>query len=456
MSLELSLISFLRDDNLRSLFVRHITPEIIVEDVSRIAFDAVKRANSSDLGLILVEIKKQLDDRDLIRDIIESFSNVDVPVKLSDIERVSQELQSYIRWRRTITQVNYMASQNVDSIIPVSQKERESYQKLSEAIMFEVDADDRDHTFDFTIEEDYERAKSQSIPVGRSIKSRFNFVNNAMQNGGYSAGELIMFVAPTGGGKSTALAGEGVSFIGQGNKVLHYTLGDLQGLDMFYKYVANATKKSINSVMLEGDRLRKSSLIQDVFQNVRFRVKGTYEFDIDDLCMDAKRQKDKFDFNTIIVDYDGGLRQKEGSSGGTSSMYEEGGYVYGKLKQICTQLGCVGLVGCQSKVASWKNEVIGLDAAGESSKKQHHVDVMLTVSRPKPQIPIGTINIAKARRGETGKRNYVCYLFGYSSIIEISQTEYNMIKDWYDGDEGDILLRKWAMEVKGFSSLQIN
>lgn len=448
MSLELSLISCLRDDSIRSLFARHITPEIIVEDVSRIAFESVRRADSSDLGLILIEIKKQLDDKELIRDIIESFSNVEVPIRLSDIDRVSQELQSYIRWRRTITQVNYMASQNVDSIIPVSQKERESYQKLSEAITFEIDADDRDHTFDFTLEDDYERAKVQSIPVGRSMKSRFSFINNSMQNGGYSIGELVMFVAPTGGGKSTALAGEAVSFISQGSNILHYTLGDLQGLDMFHKYVANATKKSINSVMLEGDRLRKSSVIKDMFEKVRFRVKGTYEFDIDDLCMDAKRQRDKFDFDTIIVDYDGGLRQKDSAK---STMYEEGGYTYGKLKQLCTQLGCVGLVGCQPKITSWKKDVIGLEAAGESSKKQHHVDIMLTASRPDSQVPIGTINIAKARRGETGKRNYVCYLFGYSSIIEISQNEYNMIKEWYKGDEGDILLRKWAIDVKGFS-----
>ena len=446
MSLENLLISYLRDDQIRSMFARHLTSDIVVEDLSRILLDSIKTADSSDLSLIMVELKKRIPNRDLQMDLMDTLSRVDTPLKFSTQEKVISELESYIRWRKTVTQVNYMASQDLDSIIPVTPKERDSYSKLAEAINFSVNLDDSESTFDFSKEEDHERARIQAIPDGVSLKSKFSFINNALQNSGYSVGELTMFTAPTGVGKSTALAGEGVSFISQGSKVLHYILGDLNARDIEQKYIANSMKKSLKNVMFNLDNLFKLESNRQMFEGVRFRRKDTYDYDVDELCEDVKRMKDKFDFNALIVDYDGSLRPSDKDKG----MYEEGGYVYGKIRQLTTKYSCTGLIGCQPKVGSWKSEVIGMESASESSKKQHHIDTMITMSKPDDSVPVGIMNIAKARHGDTGRRNCVCYLTSCASVLEISLDEYNMIKGFYKtGDNADTILRQWARDTKG-------
>jgi hypothetical protein len=451
LSLELSLISFLRDDSIRNIFGRYITPDIVVEDLSRILLDSLKSADSSDLSLILVELKKRLDERELIADIMDIVSKVDVPVKLSNIDRVNKELESYIRWRKTTTQINYMASQNLDTIVPVSARDKESYLKLSEAINFSVCLDDLENTFNFANPEDYERAKLQSFPDGRALKSRFNFVNGALQSSGYTVGELTMFTAPTGVGKSTALVGEGVSFVNQGFKVLHYVLGDLRAIDINQKYIANSMKRSVNSVVYDNDALMKLDSVIDMFSNVTFRRKDGNDFDVEELCNDALRMKDQFDYDALIIDYDANIRSSSNKSS-DSNMYEEGGHVYSELRKLTTKLKCTGLIGCQPKVATWKEEVIGLEAASESSKKQHHIDTMITMPKPNKSVPVGVMNLAKARRGETGKRNCVCYLTNCASILEVSLDEYDMIKSWYkDSENGENLMHQWARDTKGFN-----
>ena len=445
MSLELSLVSFLRDDSIRGIFSKHLTPDLVVEDVSRLSLEAILAADSSDLGVILSELRKRLDNREIINDILNTFEKSVVPFSFSTNKRVIKELESYIRWRKTSTQVNYMACQNLDSIIPANAKEKEAYLKLEEAINFSVDVDDVKNTFNFTLDEDYDRAKLLQCPEGKSMKSRLNVVYNALRSSGYVSGELTMFVAPPGVGKSTALSGEGVSFTGQGFNVLHYILGDLSALDVCHKYIANATKRSLNSVFRDSDKLMKVPAIREMFDKVIFKVKGTYEMDVDELCNDIKRMKDKFNFDALIIDYDGNIRPSD-----NDNSYADGGYTYGKIRQLGTDLECTTLIGCQPKIGSWKESILGLDSANDSSKKQHHVDTIITASKPDIGIPLGTINLAKARSGETGRKNAICYFTSCATLLEISREEYHMIEKWYTKeDEPEEMLRHWAINTKG-------
>jgi hypothetical protein len=255
-----------------------------------------------------------------------------------------------------------------------------------------------------------------------------------------------MVVAPPGVGKSTMMASEGVGFISQGSKVLHYVLGDLNPQDINNKYIASLMKKSLNRVILENDSLMKLEKVQDMFSRARFRVKDTYEMDVDEIFTDALRMKDKFDYEVLIIDYDGNIRPSY-----NENMYQEGGYTYGRLRQLSTKLECTTLIGCQPKITSWRSEIIGLDAASESSRKQHHVDNMITLSQPDSSIPVGVMHLAKARRGKDGTRNCICYLNECSTIIEISYDEYKMIKDWYKEniDLAYRTLRQWSRDQKG-------
>ena len=452
MSLELSIISFLRDPIIRSTFINHISSEIIVEDIARTAFEAIKSADSSDLGLILVEVKKRGESREIISDIMDSFSKIDVPIIPSNLDRIVREVESYVRWRKTATQVNYMAMQDLESIVPITSKEKESYQRLSEAITFSVSFNEAKDIYNFSTIEDHERAGIDVTSSGTPLKSGFNIVNKSLQNFGYVAGELMMYVAPTGGGKSSALCSEGSVFSRNGSKVLHYVLGDLKPFDIEIKYMSNLLGKSVNKVILNRDTIWKTDPVQQMFQNVRFVYKEAGEFGIDELYNDALRWKDDFDYDALIIDYDGNIRPhaKDYGGGNGTSMYVEGGYTYSRVRHLAGKTESTALIGCQSKAGVWNSEFIGIEAASESSKKQHHVDTMITASMPDRTVPVGIMHMAKVRRGETGKRNCLCYFFNCSTILEVSKDEYDMVKEWYKKDDNaEQIYRQWGRDKKG-------
>ena len=440
----------MRDDTIRNTFVKHISPEIIVESVAVYAFEAIRSADSSDLGLILVELKKRLgDSKDIITDIMDAFVRVDVPIIPSNLERIVSELESYIRWRKTATQVNYMALQDLEAIVPITAKEKEGYQKLSEAINFSVSFNEEKDIYDFSTIEDHERARLEVTSSGKSLKSGFKMINKYLQNFGYVAGELAMFVAPTGAGKSTILLAESVNFCREDSKVLHYVLGDLSPYDIETKYMANLLGKSLKKVLLTSDALQKTEAVQHMFQNARFVRKESNEWGIDELCNDALRWKDKFDYDALIVDYDGGIRPHAKDYGSGGAMYVEGGYTYSKMRHLAGKVGCTALIGCQSKANAWNAEFIGIESASESAKKQHHVDTMVTISLPDRSVPVGIMHLAKVRRGETGKKNCLCHFFNCSTILEVSKDEYDMVKEWYKkNDNAEQIYWQWGRDKK--------
>jgi len=122
------------------------------------------------------------------------------------------------------------------------------------------------------------------------------------------------------------------------------------------------------------------------------------------------------------------------------------------FEKLARQTESIIIVGCQPKNEHWKMEPIPLEAASESSKKQHVIDLMVTLSKPKRQVPVGLLHLPKVRRGETGRSVNVAYLNGFASIIEIKKEERKLIEDWYKADEdsGRTQLLKWARDVKNF------
>ena len=82
----------------------------------------------------------------------------------------------------------------------------------------------------------------------------------------------------------------------------------------------------------------------------------------------------------------------------------------------------------QPKTTYWSNEIIPLEAAAESSKKQKIIDLMITMGKPSRSSSVGSIFIAKNRRGEVGNTFRVKIDGSTTKIEHISQEEYNFIK----------------------------
>lgn len=109
---------------------------------------------------------------------------------------------------------------------------------------------------------------------------------------------------------------------------------------------------------------------------------------------------DKFDI--LFIDYDSNFARDE-----ALSMYDYGGALYDYLTRL-TRAGKLVFVASQPKINYFGDELLPLSAAGESSRKQHISDVIITLGRLwKSKMKMGKINVAKNRRGDNAVQNYI-------------------------------------------------
>lgn len=444
---EISVISLLRDEYLQSIFLPHMDSGLIVEETARILFNAIKTARTSDLSVLSVTLAQAVSNKSIVDSLVKELKKIDVPIiRPSAVTQAITLLESYVRWRKTATQVAYMASQNfLDSVSPQA-GDKLNYEKLIDACTFSVVATDESSTYNFSKEEDYLRAKASSMPDVEPVRSRFRLLNDSFQYYGYSQGTVNAILAPPGVGKSTFMVSEAVNFIGMGKKILHYVLGDLDGYDICHKYIANNLKVSLNSIAIKSDHYYNKPGIKEMFENVTHRIKGAYEMDVDELSLDAMRWKETFDYDVLIIDYDGNIKPSN-----KDSLYTDGGHTYGTLEKLARRTGSILLVGCQPKPDFWNKEILPLQSPNDSSKKQFCIDTLVTMSKPSSNIPLGIMHLPKVRRGITGNKMNVCYLNEYASILEIDEAEKNSIaKACSQADIPAKAVSQWALENRDF------
>ena len=135
-------------------------------------------------------------------------------------------------------------------------------------------------------------------------------------------------------------------------------------------------------------------------------------------------QKDnRTHYHVIIIDYD------ENFAKDNSSMYESGGSVYNRIALFSVINKSVVFIAAQPKPEFWNKEVIPLEAAAESSKKQKIIDLILTIGSPAKNSAIGTLNIAKNRRGEDCKLVRINKNGSNAKVKAITEDEYVKLKN---------------------------
>jgi len=451
---ELKAIALLRDEDLQALFLPHLKAHEIVEDVARAAFETIQSAKCSDLSVLQAHLAQKCRNKDIYNDILEAFSSVKTPI-LAESGKASFQsavlfLEKYLRWRKVAVIADDMGSQDFQKPFPVIEK----YDKLMNACQFKVDVHNNDSLFCFDTTEDFERALRLSTVNGTIVPSTSRLISTSLDDEGYAPGTVNMIVAPPGVGKTTFLVGEAVSFIKNGLKVLHYVLGDLTPIDVFKKYTANFLKTSTKHVQMYLPEFHQDTRVQQMMASQRSRVVGAFSLSVDDLYYDAMRLKDQFDYNAILVDYDANLKSSK-----TDNLYLDGGYTYGTFERLARETNSILLTASQPKNdnKTWTAEIIGIESASESSRKQHVVDLMATLSQPDRNVPVGRIHLPKVRRGIGGRNTHICYLNGFASILEISAKMREQIESWFkdDADKGYRLLVDWACEHHGFQKAVI-
>jgi replicative DNA helicase len=291
-------------------------------------------------------------------------------------------------------------------------------QLLQEALSFTISTD---QFYDFSDLSEIVTAKEMDFPPGGVIiKSHFNLVNRCSLYKGYKYGDLIAFMGRPGGGKSTGLVDEGAYAVHQGFKVCHIFLGDMSEYDAFLKYLSYWTGATTNEIIANGHEQYLTPEIVDMFRRLRVKAFPADTFDIYQLMAKINQLRTVFGFDMVVVDYDANIKPS------TDNMYGEGGSTYANLKSY-GQNRCVVLVGSQTKNAFWDHEVVPIEAPAESSKKAHHVDMLIGIGRSKACPKVGTLNIPKMRRGESEVQVRLHLDYASTRLKEISQETYNQM-----------------------------
>ena len=260
------------------------------------------------------------------------------------------------------------------------------------------------------------------------IKSFCEGINQSLQFKGYKPGDLIMICAAPGTGKTMYMINEGSNAAMQGFKVLHVFLGDMQEYDGFIRYSSKYTRIPQDEIVAmsieqQQDMIRKFNM-QGYFSNITVAAYAAGEIGIDEMIQEVYRLQDyhHIHYDLILVDYADNLRPV------SDMMYESGGAIYNKLSLLAGTNRSVVIVGSQPKPAYWDEEIIPKNAAADSSRKQHVIDVMITMGMTQKGSVIGSLFLPKVRRGKEGKIIRIQTYFEVASIETISEQDYLRLK----------------------------
>lgn len=262
------------------------------------------------------------------------------------------------------------------------------------------------------------------------IKSILPSINTSLQYRGYQKGTLNLIVSPPGTGKTSYLINEGSYAALQGFNVLHVFLGDMIQYDGFIRYAACISGRLQDDVVAmsqeeQFDLINQiNSQYPDVFNRIHVLAYGSGEIDVDTLIETVKKEQERLgiNFDDIIIDYADNFDKDN------TQMYSEGGYIYDRLALFGRLNSSVMMVASQPKISYWKDEIIPLEGASESSKKQHIVDLLMTFNLVARDANIGTFFVPKVRRGISGRLIRVETHWECCRLNEISEDDYAVKK----------------------------
>lgn len=260
------------------------------------------------------------------------------------------------------------------------------------------------------------------------IKFFIDPVNRCMQYKAIPPRTLNMVVGPPGRGKTTMLINQGLSAAKQGYNNLHIFLGDMTKFDGLLRYLSCLSGVPTSTLVdLSAGELTKFVQkwnMSGVLSHIYIASYAADELTANQLIEEISsiQKSNNVHFEQIIVDYDENLAYE------ADSTYLSGGQVYNKLALLATVNKSVVFIASQPKVPYWNEEVIPLEGASESSKKQKIIDLMLCLGKPSKSSSIATLYIAKNRRGQDSKMVRLSTIGENARIETITEDEYQRIK----------------------------
>jgi len=232
------------------------------------------------------------------------------------------------------------------------------------------------------------------IPLG------INGIDNVL-DGGLAKGEIGVFLAPTGVGKTTVLTKIANTAYNMGFNVLQIFFEDnpkvvqRKHITCWSKIPAQeqSTRKEEVLEKIKPYRQGRGKLILEKLPSDRITI-SAIKNRIRKLIADGNK------FDMIVVDYiDCILPDKH-----FSEVWQGEGLVMRQFESMCTELDVAGWTAAQGNRTSISSEVVTTDMMGGSIKKAQVGHVIITVAKTLQQKEMGlaTIAITKSRVGKDG------------------------------------------------------
>lgn len=241
-------------------------------------------------------------------------------------------------------------------------------------------------------------ARLDDETVRNAIATPWEVLNDLLM-GGLGPGELGVVVAPTGGGKSWALAKIASDAIMKGLTVFHYTL------ELNDEYVSKRYDSIFTGFAAQkhGDNKEKiRETVKNLPGKLLVKVYPTKSASVRTLTSHIERSKTAgLSPDLIIVDYADLLRP---SGRATDSKYEELGGIYEELRGMSGELEVPVWTASQVNRDGSDNEIISVKSIADSFAKAFVADFIFSISRrDKDKISnTARVHIVKNRLGSDG------------------------------------------------------
>ncbi|MCG8433052.1 MAG: hypothetical protein MJA83_03345 [Gammaproteobacteria bacterium] len=220
--------------------------------------------------------------------------------------------------------------------------------------------------------------------------------------GGPGRGEVWVVMALPGRGKTTLLVNLGAAALKSGYPVFHYTIGDLDKVDVAVRYAARLTGCTTYEVITRSDiYMRRAEKLSKYNPHlmVKYYPSGTVSMQHIRAHASKMRSVKELSPAVMIIDYPEELRPMHGRGG---DLYSIGGDNYTMMGAMAYEFDCLLYAG--SQVNRWKpqhpDDVVKMDNIAESWKKPQKADGILSwnMDVEEHMLGMGRIWFDKVRR----------------------------------------------------------
>lgn len=354
-----------------------------------------------------------------------SFESIDLPLFQSIIQRagkspeegsmIIQEIIKYKNYNKAQIEPakDFLEDICADNILRKANnlyKDRPSklleYLKQSEFVISETDSMSTTMFGDMNI-----NGLIAASDPRNGVKTGFPLLDNSFEP--YRVvekGSIGIISAQPGAGKSLVMQSMALNIAAQGKKVHYLALGDLSELDIITRMCAMFSGKTFGEVRMDLYNIYKS-LSTTIGKNLGLTVMSANNLDVEDY---VKYMLEHKEYEVLFIDYDSNFKVEIQND----NMYNAYGKIYGEITKLAKDNRLV-FIASQSNKQSWNSPWgIGLSDIGESSRKQHTADFVLTISKtPECINQLGMMRLVKNRRGALDESAYIRLENGHFRLI---------------------------------------